>query len=244
MKKGGKKKCLWGFTVRKLTRTQYGNSRETADERKADGISSQQILGLFSCLNALIWSEECAVCPLFFRDVLAVISSRGSKWICMVRAGLLRCVQEGWGLHGTGHRMPAQGISAFLPGQAQSHRAQMCCGVLVLGAWITHPLPSLETVRNLSGNPGKGSGVLQELQTQLRRRIQFPLSKGLKPERNVWSNGGTPSSPQTLHGECQIFFFSTLWGFFQSWVCLVRSCHTLGVEGIAAQHSEWKQKQN
>lgn len=128
MKKGGKKK--WGLTVRKLTRTQYGNWRETPDERKADGISSQQILGLFSCLNPLIWSEECAVCTLcslFFRHVLAVhliswfqMHVHGQSWAAEVCAG-------GLGLHAQDQRWPAQGTSACLPGQAQSHRAQVCC---------------------------------------------------------------------------------------------------------------------
>lgn len=39
-------------------------------------------------------------------------------------------------------------------------------------------------------------------------------------------------------------FFSPSCGFFLSWICLVWSCHTLGVEGTSVQHFQWKQKRN
>lgn len=168
--------------------------------------------------------------------------------------GWFRLHFRGWGCWGRGSSLQGQyllpqGRSAFLLARLSLTEHKCPVGALVLGAWITHLFPSL-AMKNLSGSPEKGPGIWQGMQTpaQLRRNPfltrQFHLSKGLKLERNVWSNGGTPPSPQTTLWWVLGFLFLPPAGIFQIWICLVWSCHTLGVEGTSAQHFQRKQKQN
>lgn len=137
-------------------------------------------------------NELSLICAVPFSEMLwQCLSPGGSNCISISRAA-------GQGQLPAGPVSAAQGRSAFLPGHAQPHRALMSCGILVLD----NPSFWVLAMRNLSGNPGNGSGILHGLQTpaQLRRGTpflirKFPLSKGLTLEINVWSSGGTPPSP-------------------------------------------------
>lgn len=159
MRKGEKRKCLWGLTVKKLTRTQYG----TQEKHQADGISSQQILRLFSCLNPPIWCEECAVsdlCSSLFQrcfdnaSQLVVEIAFARSELGPGAGGLGACMAQGSSLQG--QDLVPQGRSAFLTARLSPTEHRCPVGVLVLGAWTTYLLIFLAAMRGLSGNPGKG----------------------------------------------------------------------------------------
>lgn len=134
----------------------------TQENHQADGVSSQQILRLFSCLNPLVWSEECAVSNLcsslsqrcFDNHLLpwSQLCLRGRGWGC--RGVCRRAGAEGSSWQDQG--LAPQGTAAFLAGQAQSHRARVSCGGPCPWSLNDPSFTLLAAMRNLSGNPGKG----------------------------------------------------------------------------------------
>lgn len=148
----------------------------TQEKHQADGVSSQQILRLFSCLNPLVWREECAVSNLCSSLSQRRFDNHLIPW------SQLRLRGRGWGCRGVCRRAGAegnswqdqglapQGTSAFLARLSLTgHECPECpVRVPVLGAWMTHLLLSWqqwEISQVTQGRAGKGSGILQGLQT-------------------------------------------------------------------------------
>lgn len=192
----------------------------TQEKHHADGISSQQILALFSCRNPLIWSEKCVVSNLrsprsqrSFDNASHLVNQIAFAYS---EAGLQ--ASEAFTVCREANVLRVRGQflarSIFIskgeirlhgyPGSV-SQKKNMLLGPLVLGAWLTGLgfLFFLTAMRNLLDNPGKGcehqhSGAGWPLSSA----GSFPFPRDLNLKEMLGQMMEPLHLPKPLYGEC------------------------------------------